>query len=260
MSAAIPRWREHGASNHDSPPARPARAPDRSCTQLERASPTCLSVALARASMFGHRYRIGTPDRRFACLESAAVDARIAVQDAHCRRRRGVPARQTARQPLARGSGSASTLRLAASADALTVGATFTSQGSGGEAGSPTRDSLVVATSRTGTWSPTPRQADAISAGIWRPQQCVSFLASLGSRFTRASSKSSSACPLGAWRSCGPKTPERCNTTSTSTTTSPSASSSSGTGTPRRSSSSRARWRPIGGDPCDEFRLRRTHR
>jgi hypothetical protein len=50
--------------------------------------------------MFGHRYRIGAPDRRFACLETAAVDARIAVQDAHCRRRRGVPAGQTARQPL----------------------------------------------------------------------------------------------------------------------------------------------------------------
>jgi hypothetical protein len=31
---------------------------------------------------------------------------------------------------------------------------------------------------------------------------------SLGSSFTRASSRSSSACPLNAWRSCGPRTPE----------------------------------------------------
>ncbi|HEY3260314.1 MAG TPA: hypothetical protein VGJ95_08600 [Pseudonocardiaceae bacterium] len=33
----------------------------------------------------------------------------------------------------------------------------------------------------------------------------MSFRVSLGSSFTRASSRSSSACPLNAWRSCGPK-------------------------------------------------------
>jgi hypothetical protein len=35
----------------------------------------------------------------------------------------------------------------------------------------------------------------------------VSFWVSLASSFTRASSRSSSACPLKPWRSCGPRTP-----------------------------------------------------
>jgi hypothetical protein len=38
----------------------------------------------------------------------------------------------------------------------------------------------------------------------------VSFRVSLDSSFTRASSRSSSAWPLNAWRSCGLRTPARC--------------------------------------------------
>ena len=36
----------------------------------------------------------------------------------------------------------------------------------------------------------------------------MSFRVSLGSSFTRARWRSSSACLLNAWRSCGPRTPE----------------------------------------------------
>jgi len=38
----------------------------------------------------------------------------------------------------------------------------------------------------------------------------VSIKVSLDSSFTRASSRSSSACPLRPWRSCGPRTQARC--------------------------------------------------
>ena len=44
-------------------------------------------------------------------------------------------------------------------------------------------------------------------------------------KITRASSKTSSACRLDAWTSCGPGTPGRCSTTSTSTMISLNASS-----------------------------------
>jgi hypothetical protein len=76
----------------------------------------------------------------------------------------------------------------------------------------------------------------------------------------KASSRSSSACRLKPWRSCGPRTPGRCSTRSTSATISPRPSSRAVQGRRGAHRARRQPWRTRGGNPCDGIGLQRAPR